>query len=277
MKSLYQIYYDRKSELKLLSGFMPLDNTSNERPDWYEYWPIRRFLLGNNYGDEQHLGFFSPKFNEKTTLDFEKVSIFYNKNKSADLISLSPFFDQSAIYLNPCQQAEFAHKEMKGLFDQVFEFLGLPFKSNSLVMSSHNTIFCNYFIANGAFWRRWLGVCERIFEMAEKTNAPLSRRLNSPVGHRKAQVHSKVFVIERIASLLLLQDPSLKIAQYNPSALPNDNVRLNLFRNELVTLDSLKHSYRLTGNAMYMRAYAKHREMLMLNFRFAYELKNRKL
>jgi hypothetical protein len=24
-------------------GYRMLDNLANERPDWYEYWPIRRF------------------------------------------------------------------------------------------------------------------------------------------------------------------------------------------------------------------------------------------
>src|SRR5450631_3293085 len=43
---LFQIlnHYTPRGDLD--PGFEVLDNSSNERPDWYEYWPIRRFLLG---------------------------------------------------------------------------------------------------------------------------------------------------------------------------------------------------------------------------------------
>ena len=41
---IYQIlnYYTPREALD--PGFLVLDNSSNERPDWYEYWPIRKFL-----------------------------------------------------------------------------------------------------------------------------------------------------------------------------------------------------------------------------------------
>ena len=42
---IYQIlsYYTSRQELD--PDFGVLDNSANERPDWFEYWPIRRFLL----------------------------------------------------------------------------------------------------------------------------------------------------------------------------------------------------------------------------------------
>ena len=41
---IYQIHYGLEDERD--SGFDVLDNASNERPDWFEYWPIRKYLLG---------------------------------------------------------------------------------------------------------------------------------------------------------------------------------------------------------------------------------------
>ena len=43
---LYQIAYNAETlEQVHSSGFLVLDNLGNPRPDWYEYWPIRNFLL----------------------------------------------------------------------------------------------------------------------------------------------------------------------------------------------------------------------------------------
>ena len=41
---VYQIlnHYTPREELD--PGFLVLDNSANERPDWYEYWPMRKFL-----------------------------------------------------------------------------------------------------------------------------------------------------------------------------------------------------------------------------------------
>ena len=42
---LYQIVYSSQTRAAVAAGFEVLDNLSNERPDWFEYWPMRRFLL----------------------------------------------------------------------------------------------------------------------------------------------------------------------------------------------------------------------------------------
>ena len=42
---LHQIFYDEKTRGEVGAGFLPLDNCTNERPDWREYWPMRNFLM----------------------------------------------------------------------------------------------------------------------------------------------------------------------------------------------------------------------------------------
>ena len=50
---LYQIAYDERSrEAVQASGFLMLDNMAGERRDWYEYWPIRRFLATESLDDD---------------------------------------------------------------------------------------------------------------------------------------------------------------------------------------------------------------------------------
>ena len=71
---IYQIRYD--SRLELDPGFEVLDNSANERPDWFEYWPIRRFLLNEALDENAFYGFLSPKFKLKTGLNFDSVREF---------------------------------------------------------------------------------------------------------------------------------------------------------------------------------------------------------
>ncbi len=56
---LYQIYYDEETKTSLDQAFLPLDNFTSERPDWYEYWPIRRIMLNNNFSETDYVGIFS--------------------------------------------------------------------------------------------------------------------------------------------------------------------------------------------------------------------------
>ena len=56
--NLYQIAYDSKTLKQVQdSGFLLLDNQANERPDWYEYWPIRQFLLAETLEEDAFYGF----------------------------------------------------------------------------------------------------------------------------------------------------------------------------------------------------------------------------
>ena len=43
----FQIFYNDATRAAVDPAFQPLDNSANERPDWYEYWPIRRFFHDN--------------------------------------------------------------------------------------------------------------------------------------------------------------------------------------------------------------------------------------
>jgi hypothetical protein len=63
---IYQIYYNNETQKKILSGFIPLNNTKNLRPDWFEFWVILNFLRNNILDDDAWYGFLSPKFYEKT-------------------------------------------------------------------------------------------------------------------------------------------------------------------------------------------------------------------
>ena len=41
---LFQIAYSPATLAAVEPGFEVLDNLANPRPDWYEFWPMRRYL-----------------------------------------------------------------------------------------------------------------------------------------------------------------------------------------------------------------------------------------
>ena len=55
--NLYQIYYNEETRASLDSGFIPLDNTTNLRPDWGEFFVIRHFLRNNPLNEDEKYGF----------------------------------------------------------------------------------------------------------------------------------------------------------------------------------------------------------------------------
>src|SRR6202011_254641 len=93
---IYQIlnHYTRRQDLD--SGFGVLDNSANERPDWFEYWPIRKFLLNEPLDEQACCGFLSPKFRHKTNLTAEMVRAFIGRADAAtDVFLFSPSIHNS--------------------------------------------------------------------------------------------------------------------------------------------------------------------------------------
>ncbi len=260
---IYQIYYSSETRNALDEGFIGLDNMSNARPDWREYWPIRTHLMGCALVEDAYYGFFSPKFKSKTGLASGDVTAFIREqDQSADVLLFSPFFDQIAYPLNIFEQAAFQHHDTMRTFQDCALALALQVDVESLVMDSTNTVFCNYFVAKPAFWRSWLANCELIFDLTERATTDLASRLNQNTNYDKRGAPTKVFVIERIASLMLSTDKRWKARSYNPLSLPWSNAPIAKFRLEMAFLDSLKIAYASQGHSQYMEAFYDLRKVL---------------
>ena len=260
---IYQIFYDENSREKLDPGFIALDNTPNERPDWREYWPIRQYLLTQALSKDTYYGFFSPKFFEKTGLDANAVYEFINQQSAdTDVILFSPFFDQSAYFLNIFEQGAIAHPEIHTIFQQTVNLLGSPIHLSTLVMDSSVTVFCNFFVAKPRFWEVWLNACECIFKVAESQSTPLSNALNGLALH-ETEAAFKTFVIERIASLLLSTSSQFNLTAYPSIDLPLSNSKIRLEHEALVILDALKTAYRLHQNPKHLTVFKKIQQQIL--------------
>jgi hypothetical protein len=257
---VYQVAYNEESLSKVReSGFRVLDNMKNERPDWYEYWPIRNFLLSTQLDDEKWYGFFSPRFQEKTGLNASKVidiiENIYSKNSDFDVILFSPQPDMGAYFINVFEQGEMFHPGHMNIAKDTFKSIGIDAPIESMVMDSRQVVFSNYFVAKPAFWRKWFEISENIFDMAECRDHPMYAALNSGANYREGS-QQKVFVVERIASLILTINQEWKSVSADTfsfawSAYPSFNEnRLMAYES-----DALKMAYRESGYSHYMDAY----------------------
>jgi hypothetical protein len=264
---VFQIHYDAASRAALDPDFEPLDNSGSERPDWYEYWPIRQFLRREPLDPAAYYGFLSPRFFAKTGLSGRQVREFARQADRADVITFSPHPCHSACFINVFEQGEFFYP---GLLEAAARFLGevAPgFSLQTCVTHSRNTVFSNFFLARPAFWRSWGELCERLFELAEAPGGPLRALLSRTYDYAKEggpsarPVQAKVFVVERVATFLLLS-ARFAVLNYPPFAFPLSE-RFAGRLAELQELDRLKIAFCDTGDPGDLRAYAALRNGLL--------------
>ena len=256
--SVHQIFYDPPSRAMVDPGFVPLDNSRNDRSDWREYWPMRQFLCQADLDAAGYVGFFSPKFHDKTGLAAADVLAFAAA-QDADVVSFSPFIDQSAFFLNAFEQGEANHP---GLIDATQRFLalaGCEVDVRTLVADHCTTVFSNFFVANGRFWRAWAALADRLFTLCESGDGELAQALNRPTGYRWGPaVQMKVFVMERLVCVLLAEGRFSSCA-YDPFRLPRGGSLVAACDHEIIVAEGLKSAYRRLPNPEFLRAYGEHR------------------
>jgi hypothetical protein len=246
---IHQILNHYTSREELDPGFDVLDNSANERPDWFEYWPIRKFLMNEPLDEGAFYGFLSPKFRLKTRLSSAAVRDFILGSAPAtEVILFSPSIHNSAYYLNVFEHGDAMHPGLKEVARQLLARLDLPGDLDSLVSDSRNTVHSNYFIAKPRFWRAWLAINEKMFAIAEAPADPLGEALRTPTPYRGGlSVQMKIFVMERMATWLLTQDTSFASRSRDPFASGSRIYKLPL----AIVCDALKIAYATQGREQY--------------------------
>ena len=262
---LYQIVYSSQTRAAVAAGFEVLDNLSNERPDWFEYWPMRRFFLTEKLDEEAYYGFFSPRFALKTGLSADRVRQFVSENVSAaDVFIFSPQPDMGSFFLNVFEQAETFDEGMIATYQALVDMLAVPVRVKDLVMDSRQIVFSNYFVAKPDFWRRWMEINEALFQAAEDKTHPMSKEFCAPTNYTKGneRAHRKVFLQERTASFILATDNRWKGMRLDAFRMAKSATALAAFELESIISDALKIAFRETKDPDYFTAFSKMRDKL---------------
>jgi hypothetical protein len=258
---LFQIAYSEATRAAVEPGYALLDNTANPRPDWYEYWPIRQFLLHEALDETAFYGFFSPKFAGKTGLLHAQVQATVQQaaSRGVDVVLFSPQPDMGAFFLNVFEQGETFDPGLIDAYSAFLDHIGRPAPLRQLVMDSRQIVFSNYFVARPAFWREWLQLNEALFSVCEGPATPLQQALTLSTSY-PGSAQRKVFLQERAASLLLVLQPRWRTHAANPFAMAWSASRLHQHPMEAVMSDALKLAWREHRFPHYMQAFAELRQ-----------------
>ena len=245
----YQILNHYTPRQELDPGFEVLDNSSNERPDWYEYWPIRKFLRNEALDENAFYGFLSPKFKLKTNLSAAEARDFIQGSEPAtDVVLFSPSIHNSAFYLNVFEHGDAEHPGLMRIANAFFAHLGFATPLEDLVSDSRNTVHSNYFIAKPRFWRAWLKITEQLFAIAETPADPLGVELCTPTRYRgRRDVQMKIFLMERVATWILVTDRTFTARARDPFVARSRIYKLPV----AIICDALKIAYSTQGRRQY--------------------------
>ncbi len=260
---IFQVFYNEETKNSLDPGFIPLDNRNNIRPDWREYYPIRNYLKNNTLNEDDLYGFFSPKFRLKTGLSASDCFSFINNHTNdVDIIAFSPLFDLGACFLNTFLQCIAQHPNSRFSIENSLKLINSSLDINELVMHSNNIIFCNYFVAKPKFWKTWLETCELIWSECELNVSLLAKELNSIAEIHDNNAPIKVFVIERIASLLLATSNDWQVKVYDPFKLPFSDAKVSREKSGLIQMDALKIAFANHKRPEYLNLFISIRNLL---------------
>jgi len=264
---LFQIAYSAESLAQVEPGYAVLDHSANERSDWYEFFPIRRFLQDQTLDEAALYGFFSPKFGSKTGLAYAAVVAAVQAAaglaEPADVVLFSPQPDMGAFFLNVFEQGETFDAGFIAACEGWLQHAGLmdpqiqPLRT--LVMDARQVIFSNYFVARPAFWREWQRWNETLFALCESGPEILRGPLVAHTSYPGA-AQRKVFVQERTASLLLTLQPQWRSHPVNPFRMAWSASRMAQHPHLAVMSDALKRAHRDLGYPCYLKAFAEVRQ-----------------
>jgi hypothetical protein len=260
---IYQIFYDQKTRESLDSGFIPLDNTYPDESEWFEFLPMLRFLNNSELDEGVWYGFLSPKFTDKVGITSVEISeIIHQNHERANVILLSPEWDQVAYFKNIFEQGEFCHPGLLNLSQKFIESEGINLDLRQQIMDSSNTVFSNYVVAKKEYWDKWKKIAKNFFDYAS-LHKEYSQRLQ---GKSYNQYPMKVFIQERLASVILNQFP-FSIINIDQSDYAPINTLLfesdDRARELLKKCNWLKAQYRRTRQSIYMQEYWNSRNQIV--------------
>ena len=261
---LYQIVWSADTLAAVRPPMRALDNLANLRPDWREVWPIRRFLLDKVLDEDKFYGFFSPRFSDKTGLDGQALREFIDEQaRDVDVITFSPQADMGSLFLNVFEQAEVFDPGFSATAQAFFDSIGLAIDVNQLVMDHRHIVFSNYLVAKPRFWRKWLELTGQLLDVCEQDDDSSLKISLLTDTHYEGGLQRKLFLAERLTSVLLCLDSGMKVVRHPLSLASRSDTVLGELHNEVVISDALKVAMRETGQAEYRSAFAQLREHII--------------
>ena len=157
-------------------------------------------LKSRDWKPNEFVGFFSPRFREKTGLDFNDIEKSYQKyQNNKDVVLFSSFLPETYYWLNPWEQGEWFNPGVGKISNIIARELGITDNLTNIAVPVDKSVFSHFLIAKKPFWDKWAELTEAYLEICAK-NKKLSE-FNTDYNSSKLSVHP--FVVERFPSMLL--------------------------------------------------------------------------
>ncbi len=213
---LYQSFLGEDQKALLSKHAIPYDVSDNRGLDQREYELFKTIHKQYNHGAEPW-GLVSWKFQYKTPVTPESFLNFANTmfEEECDCVFINPMIGNEAVFLNVWEQWTIVNKKTVKISDFLKKHNACNIFSP---MGNASFAFCNYFIANDAFWKSYFSFIDQTLEKFE-----LEAILGSEVGliYKESASYAgdpyltmRPFIIERLFSSYILNNPSIKCASF---------------------------------------------------------------
>lgn len=269
----YQVCYNSATFGSCPAEFTPLLH-ENEFPDMYEVMPLMSAIAAHQWEDEEMVGFFSPKFRQKTQIKPSDVIDTINiLGKENDALLFTSFPLNTVYFLNPWEQGEASHPGILELLKILAEYAAPDLDLMRATAPVSKSVYSNYFVAKKSFWDEWLRIV--LFYMKTITADEKLFNLKTVYGDTEKSVHP--FVIERIPTLILL-NKKLKSEQYfwTEGEFPLDRLEGydEVLKRGVAQLAELKKLHYETKNDHFFREYWSLRQELDTYVRQNFKVKS---
>ena len=263
---LFHIGYSMETMAMLAPGFQFLDNLDNERPDWFESWPIRDYLNKHVLDEDAYYGFFSPRFFLKTGRTANDLREFIAlQEPGVEAFIVCPQAEVGAFFLNPVYGMDFADAGALNTTQKLLDKSGMDLNVSTMLIDSTELSYSNYVIGKPSYWRRWLELVECAYRFADgDEDAELKRELNKPTAYNQG-VQRKVFFIECVPTLVF-HHHQLKVKSIPVNQELAGKGIMYPYVEKANQCDALKNAFRRTGEFQYMQDFQQLANTVLSNF-----------
>ncbi len=214
---IHQIYYKNEQKKNLEASFHPYYNDSNVGKKWFEYGVFKKEFEKRSIPLNGFIGYMSWKFYTKTDVHGKKFIEFIEKNPGFDVYFINPFLMESLMFQSQWENGEFHHRGITEITNNVFKSIGYDSHILEKPQKSDIQLYSNYWVGNESFWLKYMSYTLPVYRYVENLTDTELLKLILTNADKKIQATYIPFIMERLFTLLLMSDSSIRYMPYRYS------------------------------------------------------------
>jgi hypothetical protein len=207
--NLFEIRYSHSKKYTQDPGFIFYDALESNNSALREYPFFLKFANGIAFDNINLYGLFSPRFNEKTKLSSNEIKIFLNDNPGMDIYLFHPYPYELSITNDFLKLADLEHP---GIVNEINKFWNYLYNKDAPHIQIPKYLkyccHCNYFVANGVFWKKYKYFINKFSEYCriKKPDLIFSETDYNLSLNTTKKLPMLVFVFERLLTFFLVEN-----------------------------------------------------------------------